>query len=97
MDGKRNEYYNCPICVYLHEENGKTCCYEGFPNVIELTNKQQCRNCESWSNCEFDRFLMFGVKGNIKDRLTTDEIRCIWEAGREVGKKIFLCNNKFGK
>lgn len=98
MDGKVNEYYNCPVCVYLHKENDKSYCYEGFPrNVIELTSKQQCRKCNSWSAYEFDRFLMFGIRSDIKDRLTVDEIKSIWEAGREDGKRMFLHSNKFGR
>lgn len=97
MDGKVNDYYKCQPCVYLGMEQDTPYCYEGYPSrLIKLTSTNQCRQCDSYSCWDFDRFYRFEIKGDLKERLTEDEILHIWEAGRQSGKNLFLHSNRFG-
>lgn len=97
MDGKVNEYYKCPTCVYLVKLHDESRCCESLTYPISLTSKQQCRKCEKWSGYQFDRFYHFELNETIKDKLSRKQVEEIWLDGRNCGRNEFINSDKLGR
>lgn len=97
MDGKVNDYYKCPTCVYLVKLHDEVHCCESIMHPILLTSKHQCRKCECWSGYQFDRFHHFELDESAKNKLTRKQIEEIWLDGRDSGREEFMHSDKLGR